>query len=532
MELKELIDLSNRAFQEKNFQKVIELLTKVIVLQPDRYEIYLRLGLASSSLGKLEEAIGYFEKGASINPNSSPIYCNLGNLYAELNNKNLALKNYFRAVEIDPKNFNANYNLGSYYYKIDDVENAEKYLNLAINITPNHIYPYNSLFLLYDRSNNYKKLEEILKKAKNFFPENSLIKFFEGIVEYRNKNFKIAIDIFLKADLDKKDISRNMLKTNYLAKSYDNLGLYQEAYKFFEISNKISEELPKNDSNKKNFMDSILKRITYFSNINTKSIEKKTHKSKNLDPVFLIGFPRSGTTLLDTILRTHNSIEVLEEKPIVDKLLKEIEKNMNCNFSNLEKINELEIKKLQDLYNDERKNYLKFDEGKIYVDKFPLNIVFLAEINKIFPNAKYILALRNPRDSVLSCFMQSFTPNDAMSNMLSINDASNLYDQTMELFKVYEKILDLKLHVVKYENVINNFKPTVKSLLKFLEVEWTDNLSEFYKTAENKRIISTPSYDQVNKPLYKKSIGRWKNYEDKFIETNKIFEKWDKEFNY
>ena len=325
MELKELIDLSNRAFQEKNFQKVIELLTKVIVLQPDRYEIYLRLGLASSSLGKLEEAIGYFEKGASINPNSSPIYCNLGNLYAELNNKNLALKNYFRAVEIDPKNFNANYNLGSYYYKIDDAENAEKYLNLAINITPNHIYPYNSLFLLYDRSNNYKKLEEILKKAKNFFPENSLINFFEGIVEYRNKNFKIAIDIFLKADLDKKDISRNMLKTNYLAKSYDNLGLYQEAYKFFEISNKISEELPKNDSNKKNFMDSILKRITYFSNINTKSIEKKTHKSKNLDPVFLIGFPRSGTTLLDTILRTHNSIEVLEEKPIVDKLL--IEKN-------------------------------------------------------------------------------------------------------------------------------------------------------------------------------------------------------------
>ncbi len=532
MELKELIDLSNKAFQEKNFEKVIELLEKVIVLQPNRYEIYLRLGLASSSLGKLEEAIVYFEKGVSINSNSSPIYCNLGNLYAELNNKNLALKNYFRAIEIDPKNFNANYNLGSYYYKIDDVVNAEKYLNLAINITPNHIYPYNSLFLLYDRSNNYKKLEEILKKAKNYFPDNSLINFFEGIVEYRNKNFKIAIDIFLKSNLDKRDFSRNMLKTNYLAKSYDNLGLYQEAYKFFEISNKISQELPKNDSNKKKFMDSILKRITYFSNIKTKSIQKKAYKSKNLDPVFLIGFPRSGTTLLDTILRTHNSIEVLEEKPIVDKLLKEIEKNMNCNFSNLEKISELELKKLQDLYNDERQNYLKYDERKIYVDKFPLNIVYLAEINKIFPNAKYILALRNPRDSVLSCFMQSFTPNDAMSNMLSINDASNLYDRTMELFKLYEKNLDLKIHVVKYENVVNNFESTIKNLLNFLEIEWTDNLSEFYKTAENKRIISTPSYDQVNRPLYKKSIGRWKNYEDKFIETNKIFEKWDKEFNY
>ena len=77
MELKELIDLSNKAFQEKNFYKVVDLLKKVIVLQPDRYEIYLRLGLASSSLGNLKEAIDYFEKGASINSNSSAIYCNI-----------------------------------------------------------------------------------------------------------------------------------------------------------------------------------------------------------------------------------------------------------------------------------------------------------------------------------------------------------------------------------------------------------------------------------------------------------------------
>jgi tetratricopeptide (TPR) repeat protein len=532
MELKELIDLSNKAFKENNFKEAIELLKKVIVFKPNSFEIYHRLGLASSALSNLREAINFFEKAVLINPNSSPAFCNLGNLYAALNEKNLALKNYLKSIDIDPKNFNANYNLGSYYFKIDDAENAEKYLNLAVNIIPNHIYPYNSLFLLYDRSNNFQKLEETLKKAKNFFPENPLIKFFEGIVEYRNKNFKIAIDFFTKANLDKKDISRNMLKANYLAKSYDQLGLYQEAFKFFEISNKISKELSKNNSNKNFFLDSILERTNFFSNITTKPTQKKVPKNKNSDPVFLIGFPRSGTTLLDTILRTHNSIEVLEEKPLVDKLLKEIKKKMNCSFSNLEKIDEFQINKLQELYNKEKKNYLKFDKGKIYVDKFPLNIVFLAEINKIFPNAKYILALRNPRDSVLSCFMQSFTPNDAMSNMLSIKDASNLYDRTMELFKIYEKILHLKLHIIKYENVINNFEPTIKSLLKFLELEWTDNLNEFYKTAENKRIISTPSYDQVNKPLYNKSIGRWKNYKDKFIETNNIFEKWNKEFNY
>ena len=116
-----------------------------------------------------------------------------------------------------------------------------------------------------------------------------------------------------------------------------------------------------------------------------------------------------------------------------------MEKNTGSSFSRLEEIDELEVKNLRDLYNSEREKYIKFDEGKIYVDKFPLNIVYLAEINKIFPNAKYILALRNPRDSVLSCFMQSFTPNDAMSNMLSINDASNLYDQVYGIIQNLSK---------------------------------------------------------------------------------------------
>jgi len=323
-----------------------------------------------------------------------------------------------------------------------------------------------------------------------------------------------------------------MLKTNYIAKSYDQLGLYKEAYKFFEISNKISAELSKNNTDKKKFMDSILQRINYFSNLTNIKSQKKSNKSHSLDPVFLIGFPRSGTTLLDTILRTHNLIEVIEEKPIVDKLLKEMQTITGSSFSSLEKIDELKVKELKDLYNSERQNYIKFEDGKIYVDKFPINIIYLAEINKIFPNAKYILALRNPRDSVLSCFMQSFIPNDAMSNMLSINDASNLYDRTMHLFKMYEKILNLNIYQVKYEDVISNFESTIKGLLNFLEVDWTDDLNEFYKTAENKRIISTPSYDQVNKPLYNQSIGRWKNYEDKFSDTSEIFKKWNKEFSY
>ena len=96
----------------------------------------------------------------------------------------------------------------------------------------------------------------------------------------------------------------------------------------------------------------------------------------------------------------------------------------------------------------------------------------------------------------------------------------------------YDVILDLKTHVVKYEDVVNNFEPTLKSLLKFLEISWTNNLNEFYKTAQKKRFINTPSYDQVSMPLYKKSIGRWKNYKDKFSESKYVLDRWIDKFNY
>ena len=124
---------------------------------------------------------------------------------------------------------------------------------------------------------------DLLKNDKIFVPENPLIKFVEGVVEYRNKNFKSAVDIFSRSDIDKKDISRNMLKSNYIAKCYDQLGLYQKAYEYFEIANRISEELHNNNSDKKKFMNSIVKRTNFVSNFTNKITKKELNKNTNLD---------------------------------------------------------------------------------------------------------------------------------------------------------------------------------------------------------------------------------------------------------
>ena len=112
--------------------------------------------------------------------------------------------------------------------------------------------------------------------------------------------------------------------------------------------------------------------------------------------------------------------------------------------------------------------------------------------------------------------MQPFVPNNAMSNFYNLEDAILIYDKIMQLWSFYEEKLDINTHIIKYEEVVNNFDLSISALLKFLEIDWSDKLKEFYKTAEKRGIINTPSYNQINQPLYQKSIDRWKNYKKYF----------------
>lgn len=532
MNVKDFLKSVDEALANSNISKAKSLLDKEIKKNPNIYELNFKLGIVNQILGDFEEATNYYEKTLLINPNFSPALCNLGIVHDKLNNRDLAIKYYKTSIEKDPKNFKAYYNLGNCYLNNDDLKNAEKYYFLSINIQPENVHPYINLFQIYDRSNDLKKLDEILKKAKVFFYKSPIISFFEGISEYRKNNYQKTISIFEKLELKTDDISKNATKFNILAKCYDNLGMYKEAFSSFEISNNIIRGNFEKKVNKKKYISEIVKRTNFFSQINYKEFSTKISEDQNTDPIFLVGFPRSGTTLLDTILRTHSFIEVLEEKPIVDKLIKKLHSYINGDLLRLNQLNDNVILSLRSFYFETRNSYLSNNKNKICIDKLPLNIIYIGELNKIFPNAKFILSLRNPYDTVLSCFMQSFVPNDAMSNFYSLSDTTHLYDQVFKLWLQYEEKLNIKTHKIKYEEIVNNFELSISNLLKFLELEWNDNLKEFYKTAEKRGIIHTPSYNQINKPLYNNSVGRWKNYQKYFEGIEPILKKWSYKFKY
>ena len=530
--IKELIGLADNAIYNNDLKVAKFYLEKIISLDNKLYQIHNSLGIINLKLKDFENSIINFKDAILLNDKYSTAFSNLGYTYEILKNKKQAFAQYLKAVEIDPKNYKAYFNLGNLLRSQDKLEDAEKYYLLAIENGPNLISLYNNLFELYDRSNQHTKFENILIRAKSKFKSNALIEFFSGIFEFRKKNYHEVVKIFENIKLDKNDHLKIAFKNNMLAKSYDFLGNYERAYDLFKTSNQNIKEIYRNKVNKNIYLELIIKRIDYFSkqkNINWNSFSKVDQRK---DPTFLVGFPRSGTTLLDTILRTHKKISVIEEKPLVDKFVDELGKKIKGNFASLNDIDNLFYHQLRNKYFEQRNEYAKENINEILIDKLPLNIIYVAEIYRFFPNAKFIFALRNPYDVVLSCFMQPFPLNNAMANLTNLSDASYLYDKVMELWLLYTQKLKINFHQIKYEDTVLNFENTIKELLKFLELDWSDELHEFYKTAQNRGLINTPSYNQVNSPLYKQAINRWKNYQNNFSDLKNILDKWVIEFKY
>ena len=529
--LKELINTSNELLKKKDYLKAKNILKKIISINNNIFEIHNNLGIVFLNLNELENSINHFEKAIELNPKFSVTYFNLGVVYEKLNNFKNSTKNYLKAIQLDKKNFNAYFNIGNLYKLENKINEAEKYLFQAIELNPNFIRAYNNLFEIFDRSNQIEKFEKLLNLSKVNLKNETFINFFSGILEYKKKNYQKVIEIYEKINLDPNDISHQIVIYELLAKSYDHVRNYEKAFKIFENSNNQIYEIYKNKYDKNNYINLINKRSEYFNKKNISKWNELKVDSED-EPIFLFGFPRSGTTLLDTILSTHPSVNVLEETGITDQFINLLSKKINNNLHNLEKIDLNFLNNMRQNYFQTRKKFSVPNSKKIYIDKMPLNLIYTGELVRFFPNAKFIFVVRNPYDAVLSSFMQQFLPNDAMLNLTNIKDATQLYDLVMKLWFDYNDIFSLNVHTIKYENVVQNFDDTIKKLLNFLNISWNNKLSEYYRISEKRGIINTPSYDQVNRPLYNKSINRWLNYEAKFYDSKKILSKWVKKFNY
>jgi hypothetical protein len=244
-------------------------------------------------------------------------------------------------------------------------------------------------------------------------------------------------------------------------------------------------------------------------------------------PVFLVGFPRSGTTLLDTLLMGHSGVHVLEEEPILQRVGEAL-----GDFERLPALEQEEIERLRALYFAELDAFDPDANGKTVIDKLPLNILGAPLIHRLFPEAKLILALRHPCDVVLSCFMQNFDLNDAMANFLDIGDAARLYDLVMTFWTRARALLPLDVHEVRYEALVEDKEREMRALVDFLGLPWEERLLDHEGTALRRGPIVTPSYAQVVQPIYRRAAGRWERYRDQLAPVLPLLAPWAEKMGY
>ena len=262
------------------------------------------------------------------------------------------------------------------------------------------------------------------------------------------------------------------------------------------------------------------------------SSRHKVVSSRDETPVFLIGFPRSGTTLLEQVLDSHPRLQTLDEKPMTEVMERAFLNMTRSGSDVLADLSDEQIAALRQTYFYEAALHVDRQPGTILVDKLPLNIIRLPLLWRVFPEARFILAIRHPCDVILSCLMQNFGTNDAMVGFTSLENIAEIYIHVMGAWLEYADRLPLHWQRIRYEDLITNFESETRNLLEFLGVNWNDSVLEHTQHAKQRGIINTPSYHQVIQPIYQHAKYRWRRYEMEFVPVIKVLQPFIEQFNY
>ena len=491
------------------------------------------MGNALNDQGKLEEASKAYNKALNIKPDYANAYYNLGITFQTQGKLEEAIEAYNKALTIKPDYAEAYNNMGITLQDQGKLEEGIEAYNKALAIKPDYAEAWLNGAEAFEKWNELEQLGLWLERAFQILePIPSDISYMKSKFLWRNKDTKEAIKLI--SNIDFETISP-ILKRDYLnlkAKCYEALKDYDLAYDCFKHMNSVA--IKSNDYlglDPENYFQNVREQLASLKSNSLKNPTYHITEQTGLVPAFLVGFPRSGTTLLDTILRSHSSTDVVEEQPTVISAQDFIQKS---GYSGIGEALTQEVlvgaKKAYISELDKHRQIL--DNKSVLIDKMPLNLLQIPLIHQLYPRAKFILALRHPLDTILSCWMQNFKLNSAMANMVDLDRIVEFYCVAMESFKICRSKYNLSVHEIRYEDLLENLSVETTAVLKFLDLDWEAQMKNYQEIGLKRGRINTPSYNQVVQPIYKDAKYRWLNYEKQLRQYILQVEPWIDEFGY
>jgi len=479
-----------------------ELLTKKLIKNnPKIVFLYNLLGLVLAEQKKDDQAMKCYEEGVSINPNFGMIYNNMGLLVYKNKNKiniDRAENLYKKAILIDNKIPEPHNNLGNLYNFKDKTKDAINCYKKAIEINPKFSYAHHNIGTCYVTIGKFqeakKHFKESIKLNPNFFTTHRSL---SRIIKYKDNDEHFIQMIKLYKDIDAIDFDKKIELGYALGKAYADTKDFDKSFIHYNEANllqrkKINFSIQTEEKNFEKIKNTFNKEL--FDSFKDNGYADKS-------PIFIVGMPRSCTTLVEQILSSHHQVYGAEEVEFIPSLFK---KNLNLNKDELNKIGKEYIAMMDDI----SKN------SPITTDKLPINFLYIGFIKLILPKSKIVHCFRNPKDNCLSIFKNQFSSGQ-IKFAYDINEIVEYYELYRYLMLYWKDILPDFIYDIKYEDLISNTKKQVKNLLKYCNLSWDDNCLNFYN---NIRPIKTASDTQVRNKIYNTSINYWKNYE-KYLGT-------------
>jgi len=482
---------------------------KAISIDPDYGEAYLTLALLYQAQGNLEKSIGAYQRVIKLDNNSQKAIKNIIQLCVTLADKQLtshqpekAAENYRLAVSYDKNNLDLLYRYAFALSRIGDFELAISLSKGILEKNKNHVATQSLLISIYEKTGEHEKGWGIISSLAQEYPDNPFIGITLGKYALRNNQQATAINklqqILKQSEIKVDDrLSIHML----LGKLYDSISDYKNAFTSFSQANNLKY----NDYDIGVFEQQVTNIISCYSR--EKYHRMPASSNDSAECIFILGMPRSGTSLIEQIVSSHSKVYGGGELQYVPNLIHKMQMTEPDLHYPLF-LDNIGSDALDD-YANELLSLVKglSPESQKISDKLPHNFLFIGLIHKLLPNARIINCVRNPIDTCLSCYFQHFGGYHPYAYNLS--DLGKYYQQYIKLMHHWEEKLGIPILNVQYEELVQNTKNEVEGILNYLELDWEDSCLEFYA---HKRTVNTASYTQVSKKIYDDSMNRWLNY--------------------
>jgi tetratricopeptide (TPR) repeat protein len=476
---------------------------------PDSAPINHAMGVVLYGLSRMTEAADSFRRLVALAPNDAEAHANLGNALRELGDHAKAEANYRRSIALNPEFSRAYFDLGGLLYTQERFAEAEQSYRKALALQPDHVESCNNLGRSIRRQGRLEEAREYFEKAmaidpdvvESYFNLASLRRFEPGSAESERLEKLVA----KLPSLSEESRIRYWFA---LGKMREDLERYDDAFEAYAQANRLKHaQISPNETLRIALADNV--RAVFNERF---FADRPVPVSTGRCPVFIVGMPRSGTSLIEQILSSHPDVYGAGELPDLENLI--VASAAEAGFS-AESYPEFAaglsaeaLLRMGEAY--EEKVWKLAPLATHITDKMMSNFTYVGMIRYMFPDAKIIHAMRDPMDSCFSCYATLFAKNN-LDFTYDLGSLGRYYVRYMALMQHWQQVLPAgSILELRYENMVKDTEGEARRLLSYLGLPWDSRCLNFH---ENTRVVRTASAAQVRRPIYKSSLARWKHFE-------------------